>query len=317
MKTFFKFGCLSMISLIVLAIFVSLSNESWGIQGTAELVRVVDGNTLEMKIDGEPKKIDLALIETPDLVSDDPYAQKAVQRLKKISDHGDYQLYYKANKGENGNYIGFVGVEGEVNLGMVQEGWAKVKVPKTGEWDEDTVQKFLNAQSKAKKAKKGIWKYDGYVKKDGYDKEVGIKAFEEEEAARERAEAKAKKAEEEKKKRPQMIEKQIKETLDSIKDQEKGKISSIHFEGTSGKKWGEPGNHLNVTVYVNEEFWASSSRGRKSSFVHVNGYKIEREIDQLGFLDKGTSVTNVIFRSDEVKDRLAVEKIGDGWKIKR
>lgn len=137
-----------------------------GVQGDHALVtKVIDGDTIEVQIDGNDFKVRLVGIDTPETV--DPrrsvgcfgkeassetkslLSGKEVILQKDVSDTDRYKrlLRYVYLPLENGNLL-------FVNDYLVREGFAKVY---TYPPDVKFNQQFLEAQTFARESKKGLW----------------------------------------------------------------------------------------------------------------------------------------------------------------
>ncbi|MBC1920301.1 endonuclease [Listeria booriae] len=140
-----------------------------------KLDRVIDGDTLAVKMDGDntSHKVRLLLIDTPESVKPNtpvqPYAKEASNRMKELVQGKDLQLEYDAGGATDkyGRILAYVYAnKKQLNETMVREGFARVAYvykPNTRYLTE------LNAaQAFAKEEKRNIWSKKGYVTDRGF-----------------------------------------------------------------------------------------------------------------------------------------------------
>ncbi|MBC1333443.1 thermonuclease family protein [Listeria booriae] len=139
------------------------------------LDRVVDGDTLSIKFEGDStsKKLRLLLVDTPESVKPgvavQPYAKEASNYMKTLMQGAKLQLEYDEGGATDkyGRILAYLYADGKnVNEIMVRKGFARVAYiykPNTR-----YVKQLQEAQSKAKQEKLNIWSKAGYVTSSGF-----------------------------------------------------------------------------------------------------------------------------------------------------
>lgn len=137
-------------------------NPNEGRDGPYEVLKVVDGDTIKLSIDGEKKNVRLIGIDTPESVH--PDADKNVPEGKLASDHtkelvGDSELYIEYGTEPQDRYgrpLCYVYLPDGTMLNeqILRDGYAKVLiVGKNKEYKE----KFYEIQDEAKAEGRGLW----------------------------------------------------------------------------------------------------------------------------------------------------------------
>ena len=133
---------------------------------TGEIIRVKDGDTYVVKINGTDTTVRLIGVDTPESVHSDPnrntkWGKKVSKWVKKTLKKGTkVKLEYdKDPLDPYGRTLAYVYVDGKMfNKTLVKKGYARaVYYAPNGKYKKT----FEKLQKKAKKAKKGFWK-DGY-----------------------------------------------------------------------------------------------------------------------------------------------------------
>lgn len=148
----------------------------------ATVVRVVDGDTMKLKLDETKEEVSfrLLLVDTPESVKSgvdpQPYSTEASNFTKDTLKSGDtvYIEYDSGNKTDKYNrhlgYLWFYNDEDSnwqmFNEKLVSEGYARVGYIYSQKRHLDQLYK---AQDYAKSNKLNIWSVDGYVTDNGYD----------------------------------------------------------------------------------------------------------------------------------------------------
>ncbi|WP_260451332.1 thermonuclease family protein [Listeria booriae] len=139
------------------------------------LDRVIDGDTLSIKFEGDStsKKLRLLLVDTPESVKPgvavQPYAKEASNYMKTLMQGAKLQLEYDEGGATDkyGRILAYLYADGKnVNEIMVRKGFARVAYiykPNTR-----YVKQLQEAQSKAKQEKLNIWSKAGYVTSSGF-----------------------------------------------------------------------------------------------------------------------------------------------------
>ena len=137
-------------------------NPNEGREGPFEVVKIVDGDTIKLMIDGEKKNVRLIGIDTPESVH--PNSEKNVPEGKLASDHtkelvGDSELYLEYGTDPQDRYgrpLCYVYLPDGTMLNeqILADGYAKVLiVGKNKEYKE----LFTEIQEQAKAEGRGLW----------------------------------------------------------------------------------------------------------------------------------------------------------------
>lgn len=314
-----KTGCLwvsggFILFLVVLfCLLIFYFEESWDQKGTGYITRVIDGETIELKDYNKIIQIKLAFVDAPSPQS--VHGQKAINHIKKQINIFQ-KAFYRAKK--NGDqYIGEVRMEPfgwdlSLNQQLIRNGLARVDTNEREKWKETTVNSYLKAQELTKDIKRGIWAYEGYVTKDGFNPKI------EKEIAQQVNQAKQ---QQKRKKRDQQKQLQtyyqaIQHSLEAV-ERNQSKIAYIQFKDHPQKR----GTHsyvLWVDVYVVEEKWANMTQSQKLSLIVTTEKEIRDRVNHL-LTSGGTAI--VQFFSDTAKDQVAEKKFlrlrGHDWRILR
>ncbi|MFS0783109.1 thermonuclease family protein [Bacillus sp. 1P06AnD] len=128
---------------------------------TASVVRVVDGDTILVRLDGKQEKVRLLLVDTPETVKANtpvqPFGPEASAFTKKMLPEGkQIQLTFDQEKRDQyGRMLAYVYMDGKMlNERLLEEGLARVVVFKPNVKYVDT---FREIEEKAKEKKLGIW----------------------------------------------------------------------------------------------------------------------------------------------------------------
>ncbi|SMO51164.1 thermonuclease family protein [Melghirimyces algeriensis] len=138
----------------------------------ATVTKVIDGETLEVKIKDNKKKriVRLALIDTPS--KDQPYGKKVLRFLKKEYLGQPVSLSFdKIKKDDQGRLWAYVREFEYIQEDLLERGLARVDVPK-GEWESYQIEEMKEEEADAKKERLNIWKYKGYVQDGTYHPDV-------------------------------------------------------------------------------------------------------------------------------------------------
>lgn len=130
---------------------------------TGNVSRVVDGDTVDIELDGEVTRVRLLGIDTPEVV--DPrkpvqcFGQEASDHLHALLDGQDVTLEYDDSQGVTDKYdrtLAYVLLDGEKNINeqMIRDGFAYEYTYR----DAYRYQmEFRNAEREAREGKKGLW----------------------------------------------------------------------------------------------------------------------------------------------------------------
>lgn len=143
----------------------------------ATVVKVKDGDTLDVNVDGKVETIRLLLVDTPETVHEkkpiQTFGPEASAFTKETFPKGKkVQVEYDKNRDDKfKRTVAYVYVDGKMfNETLVEKGYARVAYvypPNTKHLKE-----LQNVEAKAKQQKIGIWSIPNYVQKDGFHQEV-------------------------------------------------------------------------------------------------------------------------------------------------
>lgn len=150
----------------------SESNEEESEQVEAQVIRVVDGDTVEVKIDGKESTVRLLLVDTPESVHPNepvqPFGIEASDFGKKTLSGKTVKLQYDGPKWDKyDRLLAYLWVDGKnFNQLLVEEGLARVAYV----YDPPYIHlnTLIKAEEKARSEKKKIWSIPGYVTDDGF-----------------------------------------------------------------------------------------------------------------------------------------------------
>nr|WP_289036864.1 thermonuclease family protein [uncultured Allobacillus sp.] len=149
----------------------SPSNESKGT--TATVTRIVDGDTIEINLNGTIESVRLLLVDTPETVHPSLPVQKfgpeASSFAKKTLSGKKVQVEYDGPKRDKyGRLLAYLWVDGKnFNEMLLREGLARFAYVYDPPYTH--MSSFTKAQSEAVNAKRGIWSIEGYVQSDGFN----------------------------------------------------------------------------------------------------------------------------------------------------
>lgn len=139
---------------------------------TGTVTKVIDGDTIEVNLNGKIEKVRMLLIDTPETVHPNqpvqPYGKEASDFTQKLLLNKEVKLEKdQEDKDKYGRLLRYIYVEDQsVQELLLTEGLARVAVyPPNTKYE----QKYRELQDQAKAKKIGIWSINGYVKDDGFD----------------------------------------------------------------------------------------------------------------------------------------------------
>ncbi|WP_052158878.1 thermonuclease family protein [Halobacillus sp. BBL2006] len=140
----------------------------------ASVTRVIDGDTIEINLNGKTEDVRLLLVDTPETKHPDlpvqPYGPKASQFAEETLNGKEVRVEYDGPKRDKYNrLLAYLWVDGEnFNQMLLKEGLARLAYvydPPYTHYDS-----FVKAQTKAANANKNIWSINGYVTESGFSK---------------------------------------------------------------------------------------------------------------------------------------------------
>lgn len=135
------------------------------------VVRVVDGDTIIVDLDGTEERVRLIGVDTPESVHPDKsknvaYGKIASEFTKSMLEDQAVTLEYDVQERDRyGRVLAYVYLDGEMfNKTLLEEGHAKVA---TYPPNVKYVDAFTAIQEKAREEKKGVWAYDAFEGSEG------------------------------------------------------------------------------------------------------------------------------------------------------
>ncbi|WP_227017428.1 thermonuclease family protein [Sinanaerobacter chloroacetimidivorans] len=140
------------------------AEEKDGLQGPYDVVRVVDGDTIIIDIDGQEERVRLIGVDTPESVHPDgeknvAYGKVASEYTADMLEDQQVEVEYDVQERDRyGRILAYVYLDGTMfNKTLLTEGHAKLATyPPNVKYTED----FTELQEEARAEKKGVWAYD-------------------------------------------------------------------------------------------------------------------------------------------------------------
>jgi micrococcal nuclease len=128
--------------------------------GSATVTRVVDGDTIEVRLDGREEKVRLIGVDTPESVKPgtpvECFAKAAAAETRRLVDGRSVTLRYDAERRDRyGRLLAYVYRDGLfVNAALVERGYARTLTipPNVAHADE-----FVRLARRAREAGRGLW----------------------------------------------------------------------------------------------------------------------------------------------------------------
>ncbi|MGR9050774.1 thermonuclease family protein [Halobacillus faecis] len=145
----------------------------------ATVTNVVDGDTIDIMIDGREERVRLLLVDTPETVHPDkpvqPFGPEASNFAKEKLSGKEIRFEYDGPKRDHyDRLLGYVWVNGEnFNQHLLEKGLARYAY----EYDPPYAlsASMKNAETRAKQQGKGIWSMEGYVTDEGFQQDSSSK----------------------------------------------------------------------------------------------------------------------------------------------
>ncbi len=139
-------------------------------QSVATIKKMIAGDTTVFTYKKANIEVHYLLIDTPEISSNQPYAQEAQERTNELLTNAKkIELTYDdgAHQDTQGRKLMYVWADSElVQETLVKEGLARVETTKN---NTKYLKRLQAAEQEAKTARVGIWQADGYVTSTGYD----------------------------------------------------------------------------------------------------------------------------------------------------
>jgi micrococcal nuclease len=144
----------------------------------AEVIRVVDGDTVKIKVDGKEETVRLLLIDTPETVHPSkpvqPFGPEASSFTKELLTGKEIQLEMDIGERDKyGRLLAYIYVDGQmVNELLLKKGLARVAY--VYEPNTKYVDDFYAIQKQAQQEEVGIWSIENYATDQGYKDEKAV-----------------------------------------------------------------------------------------------------------------------------------------------
>ncbi|PLT33786.1 thermonuclease family protein [Bacillus sp. V5-8f] len=142
---------------------------------SATVTNVVDGDTIDVKINNKEERVRLLLIDTPET----KHPSKPIQPYgPEAFDHTKHELLGKqvglekdvSERDRYGRMLAYIWVDGELyNETLIKKGLARVA---TFPPDVKYVNRFIEKQKEAQKKGVGIWSIENYVQEKRYNSDI-------------------------------------------------------------------------------------------------------------------------------------------------
>lgn len=139
-----------------------------------EVVKVIDGDTFDVKIGDKTKRVRMLLIDTPEIGEEYeegsmPYGQEAKEYTSEYLLGKDVRIIFDRNKEDKyGRTLGYVEVDGvDVNEELLKQGLARTGYILNPPYKR--LGSYQQTEKKAKQSKQGIWSVQDYATAHGYD----------------------------------------------------------------------------------------------------------------------------------------------------
>lgn len=138
----------------------------------AQVTRVVDGDTVKIKLNGQEETVRLLLVDTPETKHPSkpvqPFGPEASSFAKQELAGKKIEVEYDGPKRDKyGRLLAYIWVDGKMfNQMLLEEGLARLAYVYDPPYTH--YQEYMKAQNRAKNKEKGIWSRDGYVRDDGF-----------------------------------------------------------------------------------------------------------------------------------------------------
>ncbi|WP_391119178.1 thermonuclease family protein [Psychrobacillus sp. L3] len=141
---------------------------------SAVVTRVVDGDTIKVKVNGKEETVRLILVDTPETkhpkLGVQPFGPEASSFTKNTLTGEEIELEKDVSERDRyGRLLRYVWIDGKLfNETLIEKGLARVAVFQP---DVKYIDQFRELQQKAQKQRIGIWSIENYAQEDGYHTE--------------------------------------------------------------------------------------------------------------------------------------------------
>ncbi len=134
--------------------------------------KVVDGDTIKVRVDGKLETVRFLLVDTPESVHPSkpvqPFSKEASNHTETMLEEADVQLELGIGERDKyGRLLAYVYADGQsVQESLLKKGFARVAY--VFEPNTKYVDQYENIQKQAQKEGVGIWSLENYVQEEGY-----------------------------------------------------------------------------------------------------------------------------------------------------
>jgi micrococcal nuclease len=135
---------------------------------TAKVTRVLDGDTVDVIVNGKKERLRFNLIDTPEISHAQgelpmAFGDDAKHWTESMVSGRNIQVVISRNADMHGRLVSYLYVDGEdVNKSLIQQGLAHVRYANISTNPYNKAD-YMNAQQNAYKKKKGLWQIPGYA----------------------------------------------------------------------------------------------------------------------------------------------------------
>lgn len=138
----------------------------------AKVTNVVDGDTIDIQLEGKEERVRLLLVDTPETVHPSkpvqPFGAEASNYAKEILLGEEVRVEYDGPKRDHyDRLLAYIWIDGEnFNQQLLEKGLARYAYVYDPPYTH--AEAMSKAESRAKQQDKGIWSIDGYVTEEGF-----------------------------------------------------------------------------------------------------------------------------------------------------
>lgn len=139
---------------------------------SAKVTNVVDGDTIDIQLEGQEERVRLLLVDTPETVHPSkpvqPFGPEASNYAKEILTGEEVRVEYDGPKRDHyDRLLAYIWIDGEnFNQQLLEKGLARYAYVYDPPYSH--AETMSEAESHAQQQEKGIWSIDGYVTEDGF-----------------------------------------------------------------------------------------------------------------------------------------------------
>lgn len=142
----------------------------------AKVIKVIDGDTMKILVNGKEETIRLLLVDTPESVHPEkpvqPFALEASDYAKEMLSNQNVEIELDVRERDKyGRLLVYLYINGQMfNEMLLENGLARVAY--IFEPNTKYVDRFLDIQKKAQAKKIGIWSIENYVDEKGFNEKM-------------------------------------------------------------------------------------------------------------------------------------------------